>query len=163
MDKKDRKKELLLEQLRKTPIIQIACEKLDISRTTYYRWCEENKEFAKAAEQAMVDGQYLVNDLAESQLISAVRERNIQAIMHWLRHHHPAYTDTLQIKHTIQDESLSPEQEALVREALRLAGQGKLEIISIDNKINNNEQQGNDTPSVSGSDDQGPKSEDGHN
>ena len=34
--KKDQKA-LLLEQLKKTPIVQIACENLGFSRMTYYR------------------------------------------------------------------------------------------------------------------------------
>ena len=36
MKKSDKAKEALLEQLRKTPILQIACEKVGISRVTLY-------------------------------------------------------------------------------------------------------------------------------
>jgi ACT domain-containing protein len=36
--KTNKEKDALLEQLKKTPIIQIACEKIGLSRTTYYRW-----------------------------------------------------------------------------------------------------------------------------
>ena len=77
-------KEALLEQLRKTPIIQIACEKLNISRMSFYRWKQEDTEFAKKIEEALLDGQLLVNDLAESQLISAIKDRNMHAVMAWL-------------------------------------------------------------------------------
>lgn len=114
-------KKLLLEQLRKSPIIEAACQKIGISRMTFYRWKEQSKTFAKEIDQALLDGRLLVNDLAESQLISAVKDKNISAIMHWLRHNHPTYANTLQIKHAIEDESLSPEQERLVRKALALA------------------------------------------
>ena len=41
--KKD--KELILEQLRKTPIVQVACEKTGIARATYYRWRKKDKRF----------------------------------------------------------------------------------------------------------------------
>ncbi len=129
MKKSDPKKALLLEQLRKTPIVEAACQKVGISRTTYYRWKQDDPEFAKATDEAMFGGQLLVNDLAEGQLISAVRERNLHAIVYWLRHHHPDYADTIQIKHSLQDETLTPEQEALVREALRLAALSEAEVI----------------------------------
>ena len=34
-------KTIILEQLQKAPIVQIACEKTGISRATYYRWRKE--------------------------------------------------------------------------------------------------------------------------
>lgn len=152
MKKTTQTKQLLLEQLRKNPILQIACEKSGVSRMTYYRWKNEDKEFSKQIDEALLEGQSMVNDLAESQLISAVKDRNIQAIMHWLRHHHPTYANTLQIKHTIQDESLSPEQEVLVREALRLAS---LSYLSTNQQPY--EPKPNDPTRTDGSDDKRPK------
>ena len=149
MTKTDQTKKLLLEQIGRNPIIQIACEKTGVSRMTYYRWKNEDKEFSKQIDTALLEGQSLVNDLAESQLISAVKDRNIQAIMHWLRHHHPTYANTLQIKHTLQDESLNHEQEALVREALRLAS---LSYLSTNQKIN--EPKPNDPDRIGGSNDE---------
>ena len=124
---KNTRKQKLLEQLRVTPIVQIACEKTNVSRATYYRWRSENKEFAEEADKALFDGSLLVNDLAESQLISAIRDKNIHAIRLWLQNHHPAYTSKLHITHAVMDEQLTPEQEELVREALRLAMPNKLE------------------------------------
>lgn len=122
LKKSDKLKEALLEQLRKTPIIQIACEKLNISRMSFYRWKAEDPAFAKKVEEALLDGQLLVNDLAESQLISAVKDRNMHAIMAWLKHHHPAYRTRVQIEGTVNTiQELSPEQKELVRKALELA------------------------------------------
>lgn len=120
--KSDQLKETLLEQLRKSPILQIACEKLNIHRMSVYRWRKEDPEFDKAIEGALFDGQLLVNDLAESQLISAVKDRNMHAIMAWLKHHHPAYRTKVQIEGTVNTiQELSPEQKELVRRALELA------------------------------------------
>lgn len=122
MKKTDQTKEVLLEQLRKTPIVQIACEKLGISRWTFYRWKKEDTEFAKKVDEALLEGCLLVNDLAESQLISAVKDRNMHAIMAWLKHHHPAYRTRVQIEGTVNTiQELSPEQKELVRKALELA------------------------------------------
>lgn len=122
MKKTDRTKEALLEQLRKTPIVQIACEKLGISRWTFYRWKKEDAEFTKKADEAMLDGRLLVNDLAESQLIGAVKDRNFAAIMYWLKHHHPSYKTRVEIEGTVNTiQELSPEQKELVRKALKFA------------------------------------------
>lgn len=121
--KSQKEKELLIEQLKKTPIIQLACERTSISRATYYRWRKEDQQFAKNADGALIEGILLVNDMAESQLMSAIREKNMTAIIYWLRHHHPSYANKVEIsgRLTHSDEELTPEQAALVRAALRLA------------------------------------------
>lgn len=111
---------MFLEQLAKSAIIQITCEKTGIGKSTIYRWREQNKDFDKAIKEAMREGKSLVTDLAESQLISAIKDKNIPAITLWLKTHHPEYRNRLEVTATIQEE-LTPEQEAVVREALRLA------------------------------------------
>lgn len=122
-----REKSLLLEQLKKTPVVQIVCERVGVSRATFYRWREIDKEFEKAVDAAILSGNLLVNDIAESQLMSAIRERNMTAIVFWLKHHHPSYTTKVEINAHIKDDyDLTPEQKALIQEALRLAALPKL-------------------------------------
>lgn len=111
-------KKVLLEQLRKIPIVQIACERADIGRTTYYRWRREDEKFKKAADEAMLDGEEMINDLSESQLITLIKEKNFSAIQLWLRQHHPKYRTKVELTAKIEDESLTPEEESLVRKAL---------------------------------------------
>ncbi len=159
MKKNDATRKLVIEQLRKTPIVEAACQKAGISRMTYYRWKEDDKEFAKLAEQAILDGHKLVNDLAESQLIGAVKDRNLPAIMYWLRNHHPGYANKLKIEHSIEDETLTPEQEAVVREALRLAALNPTELTN----SNQEQYEGNNNPGADGSDDQGQAGPSGDN
>ncbi len=121
MRKSDQLKKLILEQLYKNPIIEVACQKIGISRMTFYRW-KENQDFSKAVDKAMIDGRLLVNDLAESQLIGAVKDRNFQAIAYWLKHHHPSYKTKIEIEgkiNTIQE--MTPEQKELVKKALAMA------------------------------------------
>lgn len=120
---KDTTKTLLIEQLKKTPIVQIACEKVGIGRATYYRWKKEDEDFAKLADEAILEGNLLVNDLAESQLISAIKNNNLGAIVFWLKHHHSNYATKVEISGSLkhQNEILTPEQEALVQKALELA------------------------------------------
>jgi len=121
--KSQKEKESLIEQLKKTPIIQLACERTGISRATYYRWRKEDQQFAKKADESLIEGILLVNDMAESQLMSAIREKNMTAIIYWLRHHHPSYANKVEISGRLMhsDEELTPEQMALVKAALRLA------------------------------------------
>jgi len=110
---------VLLEQLRKVPIVQIACERANIGRTTYYRWCREDLKFKKESEEAMNEGEEMINDLSESQLITLIKEKNFSAVQLWLRQHHPKYGNKLEVRTKIEAEDpMTPEQEALVREAL---------------------------------------------
>lgn len=121
--KKDRMAELFLEQLRKIPIVQVACEKVDVSRNTVYRWRKEDTEFSKRMDEALADGEAVVNDMSESQLLSKIKNGEWPPIAFWLRKRHPKFKDRLEITGTLQgpQEELSPEQEAVVKEALRLA------------------------------------------
>lgn len=118
---KDRKN--LIEQLRKTPIIQLACEKVGIGRATYYRWRKSNLKFARSSDDALQESVSLMNDLAESQLLSAIREKNMTAIIFWLKNRHRAYTNKLHIdaKVETQDSKLTKEQEELIKKALNLS------------------------------------------
>jgi hypothetical protein len=110
---------VLLEQLRKIPIIQVACERASLGRSSFYRWCREDDKFKKDAEEAMREGEEMINDLSESQLINMVKDKNFHAIQLWLRQHHPKYGNKLEVRATLEKEDpMTPEQEALVREAL---------------------------------------------
>jgi len=119
-----KERELLIEQLKKTPIVQFACEKSGISRATYYRWKTEDKAFCEEADQALQEGVSLMNDLAESQLLTAIKERNLTAVFYWLNHRHKSYTNKLEISgkpKTFSDEMTKEEVKALT-EALGLFG-----------------------------------------
>jgi len=116
-------KQIIINQLKRTPIIQICCDKADISRVTYYRWRSADKKFAKDADLALQEGLALINDLAESQLINAIKNQNLTSIFYWLNHRHRAYTDKLELTGNIvtQNEKLSKEEEASIKKALELA------------------------------------------
>ena len=62
----------------------------------------------------------MITDIAESQLLQAIKERNITAVMFWLKHHHKTYTNKLELSGKLAiDDSLTPEQEETVRQALK--------------------------------------------
>lgn len=142
--KQDKTKDLFLEQLRRVPIIQLACEKTGIARSSIYRWKIEDEDFKKKLEEALVEGETMINEMGETQLISLIKEKSWPAVSFWLRHHHPKYANRIEISTKVPDEKLNPEQEAQVRQALRLAGlappEEKIVSEKIEEIINNNNQ-----------------------
>lgn len=85
-------KKQMLQQLKKTPIIQVTCEKLGIARATFYRWKQRDQKFSSAVDKALHEGSLLINDMAESQLITQIKNANLTAIIFWLKYHHRGYT-----------------------------------------------------------------------
>ena len=83
--KRQQQKQALCEQLKKTPIVQLACEKVGVGRATYYRWRKEDEEFSRNADESLCEGVKLMNDMAESQLLSAIKNQNMTAIIFWLK------------------------------------------------------------------------------
>ncbi len=112
-------KKLLLEHLEKTPIVQIACEKSGVGRSTYYRWLEQDKKFARSAKQALSKGILIMNDLAESQLLKSVRDGNMTAIIFWLKSRHLSYWNKLEIVENNDKEELTKAQKEVIRRVLK--------------------------------------------
>ena len=124
-----KEKESVLKNLRKTPIIQVACNQTAVSRATYYRWRKEDKKFRKVADEAIKEGELLINDISESQTISLIKEKNWPATRFWLKHNHPKYANRIEVDANIKhsDEKLTPEQEKLVRKALKFISHSEQE------------------------------------
>jgi len=90
-NRQKREKEKVLECLRKMPIVQVACERASVGRATYYRWRDSDARFRKEADEAVVEGERLITDMSESQLITLIRDKRWEAISFWLKHHHPKF------------------------------------------------------------------------
>ncbi len=131
---KNADKKALLAQLEKTPIVEAACKKAGLPRSTYYRWRKEDEDFAAKCDETIELSIGKVNDLAESQLINAIKDRNMAAVTFWLRHHHHSYRNRVEVDARLQavQQELSPEQAELVTNALRLAG------LASDEELNGN-------------------------
>ncbi|PIP27196.1 MAG: hypothetical protein COX30_03230 [Candidatus Moranbacteria bacterium CG23_combo_of_CG06-09_8_20_14_all_39_10] len=115
----------VLEQLKKLPIIQAACQKAGISRASFYRWKIDDKEFAKDADDAIAEGVEMINDLSENQLIMAIRDNNLSAVRFWLQNRHKAYANKVEVMERGNvNQELNAEQKKIVEEALRLASLG---------------------------------------
>lgn len=117
-----KQKKILIENLKKTPIIQLCCERSGISRATYYRWKQSDKKFAKEVDEALREGVLFINDIAESQLISAIKDKNITSIIWWLKNRHSAYAEKIQVTGKVETKSgLSSSQKLSIKEALKLS------------------------------------------
>ena len=122
-------KKAVLEQLKKLPIVQAACQKAGVGRASFYRWKIEDEEFAKHADEAIAEGVEMINDLSENQLIMAIRDNNLSAVRFWLINRHKAYTNKLEVTERTKsnNQELTAEQKKVVEEALRLASAGNKE------------------------------------
>lgn len=116
-------KDALLEQLRRTPTIETACQKVGVGRATVYRWINDNKRFAKQIDEALTEGRAFMSDVAENQLFSLIGEKKFEAIRLYLQTHNARYSNKLELSGSVttRDEPLTKEQKKLIREALKLS------------------------------------------
>lgn len=119
--KKNKFQDQFLDELRKVPIVQVACEKTGLSRNSVYRWRKGDKEFLKKMDDALAEGVALVNDMSESQLLTLIKEKNYPAISFWLKHRNDNYKNKLEITTKEDSEQLTPSQAKIVKQALKLA------------------------------------------
>lgn len=122
--RQQKNRELLLEQLKKTPILQIACDKTGIGRASVYRWKNEDSEFAKSFDEALTEGRYLINDVAISQLLNAIKNGNMSAVTFWLKNFDENFKNKLEISGGLRRvrEELTEEEATMIAEALKFAG-----------------------------------------
>ena len=116
----EKDKKALLVKLRATPIVEVACKQAGVPRSTFYRWSKDDDEFAEACDEAIDQSAGMINDMAESQLINAIKDKNMTAIMFWLKHHHSVYRNRLEIDAKVEgvQQELTHEQSELVSQAL---------------------------------------------
>jgi len=121
VERQDDKKNEMVEQLKRTPIVQVACEKVSIARATYYRWIKDDTDFRIRTEAAIDEGNGLVSDMAESQMINMIRNGNLGAITFWLKHRHRSYGTRVDLNANVRvDRPLTPEEEEAIGKALTL-------------------------------------------
>lgn len=83
----------LIDVLLKMPVIQVAVKRVSISRSTYYRWCEEDEEFDRVSFEAIREGSMVINELAQSKLIEEMSKGNMTAAIFWLKSRDPKFSD----------------------------------------------------------------------
>ena len=84
-------KSKFIEYLRETPLVSFACKKVGISRATFYRWNNGDKEFRDQIQKVLRQGRENVNDLAEATLIKMIKSENFNATRFWLQNNNKRY------------------------------------------------------------------------
>ncbi|OGZ26552.1 MAG: hypothetical protein A2365_02025 [Candidatus Nealsonbacteria bacterium RIFOXYB1_FULL_40_15] len=95
-ERQEQDKQALVEALKEMPIIQVACKRAGVSRATYYRWRNEDKNFLTESNEAIAHGIDFINDMSESQLITLIKEKKMPAISMWLRNNNSRYGAKIQ-------------------------------------------------------------------
>ncbi|MDO8600013.1 MAG: hypothetical protein Q7R73_00110 [bacterium] len=110
----------ILEALKSTPIVSVACAKTGIARATYYRWHNDDLEFKKRVKRAMRSGNKNINDLVFGKLIQKTKEGNLGAIMYYLSHRHPYFKkkDKVKVEVTQKDSPIHGIPESAFNEVL---------------------------------------------
>jgi len=93
VEKNEKAKKRVIEELMNVPIVLHACKSAGVARSTYYRWINEDKLFANDCDDAMKPGIDAISDIAEVQLINAIKQGDHKSIVYWLRHHKETYSD----------------------------------------------------------------------
>ncbi len=75
----------LTKELEKNYLLQGACNKLGLTRSTVYRWMQENEEFAVKLRTAQAIGRRSMSDYVESKLLKNIGDHNQRAIEFWLK------------------------------------------------------------------------------
>jgi ACT domain-containing protein len=122
-------KRIMIGKLEKMPIVEIACKQTGLSRATYYRWRRDDEIFSDDCDEAIEHSSAMINDMAESQLIQSIKDKNMTAIVFWLKHHHKNYETRVNVQGVIKHQAdvLTDEQSEIVERALKLAGLIKAE------------------------------------
>ena len=82
MNKTEHHKKALLEALRKSlGIVTNACERVDVGRTTYYEWYNNDEDFRTKVD----DLQNIALDFAESQLHKQIAKQSTAATILYLK------------------------------------------------------------------------------
>ncbi len=85
------KRARILKELENNPLVERACKKIGIARSTYYRWCKADIVFKHSAEQAQDKGREKITDFVESKLLENISNNQFASIAYWLSHNTARY------------------------------------------------------------------------
>ena len=115
MSKKEHiKKKMLIESLENSlGIVSTACNKANISRSSFYKWYKEDEDFRKKVDE--IDNVKL--DFVESQLFKNIQKEKERSIIFYLQHkgHKRGYIQQQNINLTSNDEEIKKIEIEIVK------------------------------------------------
>lgn len=105
--KNSKKKSRFLRELEKNPIVERACKVVKVSRSTYYRWRNEDENFFNASLKSVELGREKFNDFAESKLLENIQANQHPAITYWLSNNSKQYRRPTTVLYTRENEQLA--------------------------------------------------------
>lgn len=81
----------LILALKEIPIVIVACKKVGLNKSSFYRWKHEDKRFAREVTRAVSRGREDVSDIAEAHVVQGVKKGEKNYVMLWLRTHRSPY------------------------------------------------------------------------
>ena len=115
MSKKEHiKKKMLIESLETSlGIVSTACNKANISRSSFYKWYKEDEDFRKKVDE--IDNVKL--DFVESQLFKNIQKEKERSIIFYLQHkgHKRGYIQQQNINLTSNDEEIKKIEIEIVK------------------------------------------------
>lgn len=127
-------KEKLIEELAKDGNILHSCRRVNIVRSTFYRWMHNDRSFRKDAKRAMREGRDNACDIVEYALLKAAKDGKVEAMKYFLSRNSDRYKpgkNQVLIVHSSPDkekyERLSAEAQDMINQAseiMREHGEG---------------------------------------
>lgn len=105
----------IIELIERIPIDSHVCKQAGISRSTLYRWLEQDPYFQREFTDSKQISMASVSDIAESNLIKMINDGNITAIIFWLKSHRAAYTNNYIKRSEVKVPYELSTQEAVLR------------------------------------------------
>ena len=105
-EKEHIKKKMLIESLENSlGIVSTACTKVNVSRSSFYKWYKEDEEFRKKVDE--IDSVKL--DFVESQLFKNIQNLKEKSIIFYLQHkgHKRGYIQKQNINLTSNEEKIN--------------------------------------------------------
>lgn len=109
----------MIELLSKYPIVEAACSKVKISRSTHYKWMSEDDKYRERVDEALAISIETVNDLAENNIIAGIKRGDHKSSTYWLNHNKERYKPPSRMREASSDE---PEIDFLDEAMKRLPG-----------------------------------------
>lgn len=99
-------KQEILSQLKKNPVIQSACHRAGVDKSTIYRWMKQDIAFAEILKETQKEGHEFICDMAESQLIKKIGDGDRTSCIFYLKtHRKKEFSEQVNYEHRIENRS----------------------------------------------------------